>query len=137
MNCQLSMEIRLAVTQSLQINGDATESIFPQVEALLFANLEYQKGLEFVAKRKKMGKYTSIVDFLFCELHPKWKIKCFRYYAGNGPILKELIDVTELIDFNERMLVALNLAQKMYHDKECKGWSQFQGKVKKIYDCAA
>ncbi len=129
MNCGLSM--------NMQIGGDATDSIFPQVEALFFASLECQNALKYVARKKEMNNYTSVVDFLFCELHPKWKIPCRKYYAGNGPVLKELISMPELLESNSRMLVALDVAQKLHHESDCRSWAQFQGDVKSAYDLAA
>lgn len=85
LSCSLRMETRAAMVQALQLLDGATESIFPQVEALLLNSVEYQHALEYVAVRKKMGRYMSVVDFLFCELHPKWRMACQRFYLGNGP----------------------------------------------------
>lgn len=67
--------------QVLDLSGGATESIFPEVEAMLFttSSEDYQKALQYVAAKKDMNRYKSVVDFLFCELFPEWQHKCRQY----------------------------------------------------------
>jgi hypothetical protein len=117
------MKTMLAMIQSLRIVGGATQSIFPQVEAMLLGSGDYQRALEFAAARKKMGRYHSVIDFLFCELHPEWRMACRRFYAGNGPQLKDQITPEQLVEFNERLLKAIEVAHDLFCEQRRKSWA--------------
>ena len=121
----LSLSTQLAIRQALEVVGGATESIFPQVEALLLSDADYQRALEFVASRKNMNAYQSMVDFLFCELNPLWKSGCRRYYAGMGKPLRDQITIDELIQFNKQMLMGLELAHLRFVEKRKQSWPSF------------
>ncbi len=134
----MSLSLRLVprMDQSLQLVGGATESIFPQVEAMLLGDGDYQDALEFVAARKKMSSYRSMIDFLFCELHPEWRMKCRAFYNGNGPQLKDQISVEQLMEFNARLFKALEVAHKLFTEKRCKSWVWYRGQVKEAMKAA-
>ena len=126
MSCSLLMTTRLEMVQWVEIVGGTTESIFPQVEAMLQGSDDYQRALEFVAARKKMERYHSVIDFLFCELHPEWRTACRRFYAGKGPQLKDQITAEQLVDFNERLLKAIEVAHDMFCEQRCKSWGWYR-----------
>lgn len=63
----LSTELRLKMVQALEICGGATESIFPQIEVLLLHFSDFEEALQFVAAKKNMNKYRSMMDFLFAK----------------------------------------------------------------------
>lgn len=112
--------------------GGATESIFPEVEALLLSgSTDYQEALEYVAARKKMDRYRSMVDFLFCEIHPQWRMACNRYYAGNGPKLMEQVTSEQVEGYNHRLLVALDIARKIFAEKRRDSWEKYREEVLK------
>lgn len=123
--CYLVMKIK----QSLASTGGATESVFPQIDALLGGETDYWEALEYVAARKKMDRYRSIMDFLFCELHPEWQMPCRRYYAGNGPQLREQITAVQLKKYNERLLAALEVAHESITQKRRESWGAYRGRV--------
>ena len=131
MKCSLAMQIR----QCLVLVGGATESIFPQVEALLLGETDYQGSLEYVAARKKMDRYRSMMDFLFCELYLEWRMSCRRYYAGNGPQLREQITPAQLVEYNRRLLVALEVAHEAFVQQRRKTWDVYRKEVE--LRCAA
>lgn len=124
-----SLELRQVMIQSLQVSGGATESIFPQAEAILIADVDYQHALEFVAARKKMERYVSMIDFLFCELYPEWRMSCRRFYAGNGPQLKDQITPEQLVRYNERLLKALEVAHGLFCKKRHESWTSYRSMV--------
>ena len=72
-----SFQTRLDVEQALRAVGGMTNSIFPQVEALLLADTEHLKALMYVAARKHVSRYESVMDFLFCEIFYSFRHKCF------------------------------------------------------------
>lgn len=137
MNISLSLQTRLAIHQALQLTGGATETVFPQVEALLLNDREYQKALEYVAARKKHDRYESLMDFLFCELHPTYRFACWRYYAGNGPQLKELLTPEQLLAYNDRLLRALEVAITLFKEQRCKSWGLYRQEVEEAIGKAA
>jgi hypothetical protein len=123
----LSLEMRLTIRQSLDHVGGATESIFPEVESVLLAGTDYSSAIFFVANKKNVYRYWSLMDFLFCELHNKrWRRRCVRFYAGVGPRLGELITLDELAEFNLRLLSALEIARKCLDEQRRKDWKWFR-----------
>lgn len=127
MGCSQSQ--RLEINQALTLVGGATASIFPQAEALIIGSNGYWEALQYVAARKKMSRYQSVIDFLFCELHPEWKMACRRYYNHNGPPLREQITVRQLAIFNARLLIALEVALECHKEKQRKSWGCYRDRV--------
>jgi len=140
MSQKLSQSLGLKVIQAIALVGGLTSSIFPQVEALLLSDIEYQKALESIARRKKMDSYRSVIDFLFVEIHPgsKWRHKCNKFYDGTGSPLRDLISVEEWKECNTRMLKALEVAYEIHCAKQrlC-SWTDFKFQVKKALSTAA
>ncbi len=124
----ISIELKQTLVQGLELTGGITsQTVFPKTEEMLH-QLEYQRSLEFVARKKNMDKYHSMMDFLFTESWPeKWKIKVFRYYNGNGCTLIDDPDVTdlELKAYDTIMSeLILPLCHEMLKEKRVKGWAE-------------
>jgi len=134
---QLEQKTQLAMIQALQICGGATQSIFPQVEAILNNSNDYQNALEFVSRRKKTDNYLSVIDFIFCELHPEWKNSCRLYYSGKGPKLKDLITTDQLVKYNNRLLKAIEVAYELFCEQRCNSWVYYKHKFEEAYKMAA
>lgn len=113
----------------LEIVGGITESIFPKVERMLLGDSDYRKALEYVAARKQMDRYRSMIDFMFCELYPKWRKPCFHFYDGDGPSLKEMLTVEQIQEYERRMVKALGVAHKLFCEQRCKSWCWYQKEV--------
>jgi hypothetical protein len=115
--------------QSLEICGGATESIFPEVETMLFAGTKYQKALKYIARFKDMKRYRSVIDFLFCELHTEFRKKCFKFYDEEGPALKETLTLEEIDIYGKKLIFAIEVAYKQFKkDKEIiRNWSVYKG----------
>ena len=122
MSFKFLFQFRLAI----DLVGGATQSIFVNAEALLLSSSDWQNAIEYVAKRKKMDKYRSIIDFLFCELFPDWRIPCRRFYAGNGPPLKTLLTTEEVEEYDWRLCVAIAKAYVIFCEQRGKSWKQFR-----------
>ena len=120
----LMIQQRLELTQCLDLTGGHTDTIFPEVEALL-KSTEYQKALDYVAKRKNADKYESVMDFIFCELFPKWRTKCFRYYLSRKPKdrLKNQISEARRTLYAWTMLQALHIAYAAFCEDRKLSWS--------------
>lgn len=131
------MEMKTVMSLSIDITGGATSSIFPNVEALLVNSTDHQRALEYVAARKRMDRYKSMIDFLFCEIHPEWRLSCQRFYAGNGPQLKDQITAKEIEKYDKRLVTAMKVAYKLFCEQRCKSWTSYHKEVEIAFQAAA
>jgi hypothetical protein len=134
---RVSQQAEIFQSLKLSVIGGATNSIFPQVEALLMNDPECQLALQHVASRKKMTRYISMIDFLFCETHPRWRGACYRYYEGIGNPLRDVITPQEHLDANRRMLLAVDVALSVYRDNVRASWGTFCELVEMEFQLAA
>jgi hypothetical protein len=108
----------IACRVTLEPVGGNTASIFRETEDYLLESSDHQCALEYIARRKNMDRYHSMVDFLFCELFPSMQKGCFAFYEDRGPQLRYLIDepVIEVVDMY--LLLALHAATYMATHQE-------------------
>jgi len=84
----MSMKQSLRQGQELKLSGGVTSTLFPKTEEKLEEGDDYIEALKFIARRKNMKRYRSVMDFLFCEMFPApWRFKAFKYYNNQGPRL--------------------------------------------------
>jgi len=125
-----SMSLELS---QLQLTGGVTTTIFPAVEQLI-NETDYQLSLEFVASRKNMQRYRSMVDFLFCEVFVQYRAGCFRYYQDETkhPLLKNILTPDEVTRYERWMVAALQLAREKFENKRKESWTQFRIQALKL-----
>ena len=119
--------LSLSLYHRIELIG-ATNSIFPAVDELL-ENTDVQKALKFVAGRKDMDRYRSVVDFLFAELvGGKWKEACFRYYNDEGPKLIDdpRVTIEMLAKWEYDLVCALEIAEEMHLIELKTSWGWFR-----------
>ncbi len=108
--------------------GGLTETVFPKTERKLESESDYIEALQFVASKKNMSRYHSIMDFLFCETFPDpWRFKAFRYYNDIGPRIIDDPDVTiEELKSYDKILCnnVLEICLVSLKEKRYKSWSQ-------------
>ena len=126
-SCSISMQHQMI--QALQVCGGITESIFPQPEAWLRSKSDHQKALEYVASRKKMDRYESIMDFLFCEIFPEYRQRCFQYYLDGKIQLRDIITSEKLVRFNNILLKSLEVAYDAFCEQQQMSWVKFRQHV--------
>jgi len=112
----LSLQPTLTVVCALELRllGGMTDSIFPEVEAWLGVTTDRQRALEWAAARKRMDRYESAMDFLFCETFEHFRPACLAYYKRTGPQLKETITVAQRERFARTLLIVLQIAYDAY-----------------------
>lgn len=129
------MGSRLGVSQRLvQAWGGFSESVFPRL-ALALENSEFSReALLWVAQKKKVDRYASLVDFLFCEFFPFYRNTCFLFYEDSRKYrgLKDRLSDDELADFQDVLMYGLSYAEDLYRKRIPIPWSTFVGRVKKI-----
>ena len=121
----------------MHLVGGATSSIFPRAEAMLLHSPDFQNALEYVAARKKMERYTSVMDFLFCEIYSDWSRACFLYYDHKGPTLRDVIPTDQIEKFDRRLVIALQVAYQHLTEQRRVSWSWYCVQVKEAIQKAA
>ena len=125
--------LSVSLMQRLSPIGGGTESVFPKVEGLM-QDAEYQQALEFVASRKSMSRYHSMVDFLFCEIFVQYRTDCFKFYDGRALRLIEMVNAgrvsqMQLTWFEQVLVHGLELAKKAFveeRDRPRYSWGVFR-----------
>lgn len=107
-------------------------SLFPKTELKFRLNEEYQKIIEDYSPYRK-SNYRSITDFLFCEIFPYWKNKCFEFYYDNGPDMKEDRNITlKEINAIDTTLSELVLPSLLSINFEEYSWEEFKVGIQDI-----
>ena len=116
----------LKLQLQLELSGGATSTVFPKVESWIDADSDRMRALEFVASRKNMGRYRSVMDFLFCEIFTDQKKACFKFYADKGPQLIELATPAEIAVWERKLMIAVRHAYTTWCEKRVISWSIFR-----------
>ena len=128
----MRMTLDLRILQEFELCGGATDSLFPHVEARLMADVEAQKALVFVAQSKEVSRYASMMDFLFCETFPEHRGRCQKFYASEGPPLRQtLSDLPEWKFYDRVMRGALEFAKAAFRQGDKVAWSWFVSVLKR------
>jgi hypothetical protein len=128
----MRMTLEPRILQEFELCGGATDSLFPQVEARLMADVDAQKALVFVAQSKDVGRYASMMDFLFCETFPEHRSRCLKFYAQDGPPLRQTLSELPVWKFYHRvMLGALEFAKAAHRQGDKIAWSWFVSVLKR------
>ena len=130
----MSQNLELAEKLEVSVTDGNTHSLFVKTEEKL-NEIEYQKALEYVAKKKNMSKYRDMIDFLFCELFQQWKNPCFKFYEEEGPRLKDHLIIPQVIKSYDEVLsnVALEIAKLIMEQQRREfWWVQFNLKVHQV-----
>jgi len=117
---------------TLDLVGGATESIFPNAESWILQEGDHWNALAEVARRKNQEKYHSVMDFLFCELFTEYRVHCFKFYEGEGPLLKEMISQEQIERYDQILLGALQIAYKAFCEKRKMSWASFRQEALKL-----
>lgn len=124
--------------QQIDPTGGITQSIFTEAEGLLINESDYQRALEFVVegtlkgKRRTMDRYRSMVDFLFCELHPSYRRICQAFYEGQARPLRQRPESTleQIGKWDRTLVVALKVArQRLEANRSTLYWAEFAQEV--------
>lgn len=115
----------------------ATDSLFVTTERCL-ANAEWQKAVRRVAPAKKMARYRTMIDFLFCEIYTEYRPACFEFYLDRGPPLREILTANEVAKFDRWLRTAAWIAWRLAA-RQCRfSWNEYvKAVVIGIYDLAA
>lgn len=124
----MGMMLCLQIRQQLRIAGGCTQTIFTEAEKLLRES-DYQEALKHVGSRKNMDRYESMMDFLFCEIFPRWRYRCFRYYDGEGKQLRFLLSKEEISRYDSQLVTALEVAMEALKEEWMVSWGHYRMQV--------
>jgi len=125
----MQMSLVVAQEQTISLVGGLTESIFPRVEQWLQLSSDHAESLKYIAARKNMNRYRSVVDFLFCEIFLRFRSRCFAYYDERGKKLAEIITESERQEFENVLMTALQGAYNAFREKRRLSWATFRREV--------
>jgi len=128
----LSLSLSCAPVQAPTIRllcGGMTQTIFPLVESYLREESDREKALEFVAAKKNMDRYESVMDFLFCEVFPSFRNRCFAYYEDREKPLREIITEGQRQEFEKLLLCAVKHAYKLFCEERQVSWVRFRSEA--------
>lgn len=107
--------------QLLQVQVGKSWSIFPLTDEAL-EDTTHQEAIQYVAGRKNMDRYRSVIDFLFCELFIQWQYACFKFYDETGPQLNEILSEEEIAHYDLKLVAALKMATV----KHSPNWTKYR-----------
>lgn len=136
----LSMGLIQELRQGLELTGGMTsQTVFPLTEDRI-NDSDVQYAIRFIASRKNMDKYRSMMDFIFVETFPiPWKFKCFKYYNGRGVQIIDDKDVTdhELKRYDVIMSkILIEVCLQLANDEREIGWATANKIVHEIANAA-
>lgn len=113
------------VQQGIQLEAPMCGELFPRA-ALLLGDTSYQRALEFVNSRRRMDRYRSMMDYLFAESVWGYQRRCFAYYRGEAPPLRDLLGVTpaQLERWDRYLVEVLNTARDRCERCQAIAWRE-------------
>jgi len=117
--------MKLLQQQAPLLIGRFSHTIFPNTEEML-QEIEYQEALEIIAKSKKIDRYQSYMDFLFCEIYLEYQNWCFKFYNDEGPDLQNCLNSKQIAQFDHNLCLALKVAKNILDQKREKSWTSFR-----------
>jgi hypothetical protein len=122
----MGMDMRAMRTLSqIQVHEPMTASIFPQIDAML-EQTEYQKAVGFFPKgRYRVGRYASVLDFLFSELFDMQDY-CFAFYREEGAPLRDILTPSQRAWCEHVLDGALRIAKAAMESDRRREWGWFK-----------
>jgi hypothetical protein len=107
---------------AIRTEDDHSQTIFADAEKLL-RKRHFQRGLKALPQHGA-GDHSSILDWLFCQLHPEFDLACKAYYSERGPRLAEDPRATpELIAlWDKQLCILLDAAAAAAENDEALEW---------------
>ncbi len=78
------MRMVLRAETTLALEGGLTDTCFPTLQEWLEDD-DHMKGLKYIASRKNMDAYRSVIDFVLCEVLTQYREPCQKFYNRDGP----------------------------------------------------
>lgn len=128
----MHLGMRMVQIQTLRHHNEYSQTIFPEAENLLNEPDAWQ-ALHFVANRKNMDGYRSVMDFLFCELMGSpWIGRCKAFYNGNERTAKDWMSPEEIFSMDKFLCVAIWYALDCHTKDRQDSWTKFRFNVIKL-----
>jgi hypothetical protein len=127
-----AMEVHIEL--KIELTGGWTTSIFPAVERWLSADSDRWKALKYLDPKGSMGRYRSVVDYLYAAVFPTRRVEIFRYYVSDKTehLAGTLITLNERNVMEAQMLIALEIAYQLWCEKRRSSWRQVRAAVAEL-----
>lgn len=136
----ISLELRCSLRQGMELSGGLTsQSVLIRTEEKLL-DTRYQEALEYAGKRKRMERYRSMMDFLFCESFTEWRWHAYRYYNGEGPqLINHPLLTDEMLKAYDAVLcdLVLEICLVMLDEKSMASWDDAMDYTRKFMQNSA
>lgn len=101
-------------------------TIFKRAEEAL-NDTDTLEALRFVASSKKMDSYTSVMDFLFCEIAGQpWITRCRSFYAGRGLPARDIMTPEQIDHWDGVLVGVLAYAVRCLNEERRQSWVRFR-----------
>lgn len=114
---------------SINLQKPPYGTVLKTTQSLLIKKPQYEQAIKFIARNKKINDYRNLIDFLFCEVFTEWKKKCFKFYDGEGHMLKDDPKITkvEITHYDNYLtFIVLPTALATYEENIKMSWSHFR-----------
>lgn len=128
-----SFSLDLKLKQSWEWAGGLTKTIFPITKDKMNTT-ENLNAILYIGKRKQIGRYRSIMDFLFCEINPQYKKHCFKYYEDGEERLKDILEDYEIVYHDAKLICAIKVAFNLYNSEKNIKWDAYRNLVENIFN---
>lgn len=122
-NLAMSLSLRQAPEITGGSTGEGLDCALPRVAAWLNQSSDHWGALEFVAARKDMERYRSVVDFILCEVCPDERAACERFYAGRGGILVAIRSAKTIAYYEARCMLFLEICYAAHCEQRRVSWA--------------
>jgi hypothetical protein len=124
--------------QTPEISGGSTgaRSVLVLAEAWLNESTDHWNALQFVASRKDMARYDSVLDFVLCEVCVEERAACLRFYEGRGGNLASIRSERLIAYYDAKVLVFLEVCYAAHCERRRLSWSRAVQIVEEIEKAA-
>jgi hypothetical protein len=126
--------MEVCVELKIKLTGGWTTSIFPAVERWLNEDGDRWKALKHLDPKGSMGRYRSVVDYLYASVIPTKRAEIFRFYVSGktSDMAGSILTMNERNVMEAQMLIALEIAYQLWCEKRRSSWRQVRATVAEL-----
>jgi len=125
----LGLKLSMGVELKIRREDSMTHSALLKSYDWLVESSDHQNALREIAEvadEKDIEKYRDIVDFAFCEIFPRMRPACFRFYEDRELPLREMYSKDHLNNFDTILLNILEKFYARYQENRIKSWKDIK-----------
>lgn len=111
------------------LSGGVSRHCFPVLKEWFEGDADHMRALEYVAARKNMSRYRSVMDFLLCEVLEEYRPSCFRFYDDGCLRYSDLTTEDQRLSDEAILLRAAIYAYVCFCEDRKRSWTAFRSDV--------